>query len=823
MKTWFNKNAIHFAIIGLFIAICFVYFPAAWKGQELYQHDVLQAKASQKEIMDIKERDGDLPLWTNSMFSGMPAYQIFIELPSNIGTYIMRAFKAAFPHPIDVVILYLLGAYLLFCSMRLNPWLSALGAIAFAFSSYNFIYLEAGHSSKAYAIAFLAPILAGILMTFRGRYLVGGVIIAFAVALEIRVNHVQVPYYMFLALLVLVGFELYHAIREKTLPQFGKAIGVQFVTLVLAIAVNASLLWPTYEYSQLSIRGSANLPSQESGERQTDSGLDRQYAYQWSQGVGESLTFLIPNAYGGGSSSELDENSHIAKLLQSKGASREQAVSGAKSLPTYWGEKPFTSGPWYFGATVLFLFFLGALIVPGRFRWWLIAATVLMLLLSFGRHFPLISDLFFDYFPMYNKFRAVESTLIVVSLLVPILAVLAVHELISQKEAIPGLDKKVLYVFAGLGGVALLIALVPDLFLPLRTSGHASLVQDLAQQLGDQQFAHELVTALIEDRASLARSDAFRTFVLLALTFGLTWLFIKGKLRPLTMVILLGLLVLIDLWMVDKRYLNDERFVEPTQLARQFNVEREVDKLILLDKDPSYRVFDLTTSPFQDARTSYFHKSIGGYHAAKLMRYQELIEHQLATAINEDVLDMLNTRYLITSDKEGQQRIQRRASASGNAWFVERVTLVDDNQAEMQALNSFDPIKDAFIHRDFADLLDTGKVAPRNAADISLVSYRPDHLIYEYSTPTDALAVFSEIWYPKGWKAYVDGKEIPILRANYVLRALQLPRGNNTVELKFEPVSYHLGEKISLIASIILVLGAGFVVWRETRRRSRPD
>lgn len=823
MKTWFNNNAIHFAIIGLFIAISFIYFPAAWQGKELYQHDVLQAKAGQKEILDIQERDGDLPLWTNSMFGGMPSYQVLIDLPSNIGTYIMRSFKALFPHPIDVVFLYLLGAYMLFITMRIKPWLAALGAIAFAFSSYNFIYIEAGHASKAYAIAFLAPILAGVLLTYRGKYLLGGLIIAFSVALEVRVNHIQVPYYMFIGLLLLAGIELYHAIRHKTLSQFAKATGVQAVTLLLAIAVNASLLWPTYEYSKESIRGKNNIATS-TNSANTD-GVDREYAYQWSQGVGETITFLIPNAYGAGMIPLLDENSNVAKLLQSKGATREQAISGAQGLPTYWGEKPFTSGPWYFGAVVLFLFFLGLFVVKGRLKWWLVSATALFLLLSFGRHFPLISDLFFNYFPMYNKFRAVESTLIVVSLLVPILATLALHEILTQKEQIKNLDKKVLYTFAGLGGLSLLIALLPDLFLSFRNSDHQQMSEGLAQQLGDRQFASELMNALVKDRASIARMDALRTFAFLAIAFGLVWMFIKNKLKGLVVVVLLGLFALIDLWQVDKRFLNDDRFVDGRQLERQFNTLREVDELILMDKDPNYRVFDLTTNPFQDARTSYYHKSIGGYHAAKLMRYQELIEQQFNTAINEDVLDMLNTRYLITADAQNNQRIQRRPSAAGNAWFVEQVTIVQDHQEEMNAINSFDPLREAFIHQEFRSQLDESRLgSTRESSSIELVSYRPDHLVYEYSTPNDGVAVFSEMWYDKGWKAYIDGQELPILRANYVLRALQLPRGNHQVEFKFEPASYHTGETISLIASILLVLGAAFVVYKEVRsRKEQPS
>lgn len=818
MKAWFDRNSIHLIIIGLFIAICFIYFPSAWQGKELYQHDVLQAKAGQKEMLDIKERDGDMPLWTNSMFGGMPTYQVLADLPSNVGTYIMRGFKALFPHPIDVVVLYLLGAYLLFNVLKVRPWLAALGAIAFAFSSYNFIYLEAGHSSKAYAIAFLAPILAGILLTYRGKYLWGAVIIAFSLALEIRVNHVQVPYYMFIGLLLLAGIEFYHAIRNQTLPQFAKATGVQLVTLLLAIAVNASLLWPTYEYSQESTRGPSNLSATDA-EKDDGGGVGREYAYQWSQGVGETITFLIPNAYGGGMGPVLDENSHTVALLQKNGANREQALSAAQSLPTYWGEKPFTSGPWYFGAGVVFLFILGVILVKGRLKWWLVSATALFLLLAFGRHFPLVSDLFFDYFPMYNKFRAVESTLIIVSLLVPILAVLAVDQIIKHAAQVPNLDKKLLYTFAGVGGLSLLIALLPELFFSFKTSAHAQMVDALAQQVGERQFAADLSNALVKDRVSLARSDAFRSFVFVALTFALLWLMVKGKMKHTAGVIALGIVILVDLWTVDKRFLNEDRFVEPLQLARQFNSPREVDQLIQMDQDPNFRVLDLTTNPFQDARTSYFHKSIGGYHAAKLMRYQELIERQFSTAINEDVLDMLNTRYVIHSGSQNNVGMNRRSSAAGNAWFVERVTMVKDNEEEMNALNSFDPSKEAFIHEEFKPLLNENRLGQPVNASIELINYRPDRLVYEYSSPNDALAVFSEIWYDKGWKAFVDGKELPILRANYVLRALQLPGGNHQVEFRFEPTSYHRGELISLIASIILVLGAGFAVWRGSLTR----
>lgn len=821
MKTWFNNNATHLAIIGIFIAITFIYFPPAWQGKVLYQHDVLQAQAGQQEILDVKARDGDMPLWTNSMFSGMPSYQVLIELPNNITTYLLQGFKGIFPHPIDVVLLYLFGAYLLFSVLKIKPWLAAVGAVAFAFSSYNFIYIEAGHANKTYAIAFMAPILAGILLAFRGKYLWGAVILALAMALEIRVNHIQVTYYLFLAALILVGMEAYNAIREKRLLAFGKAIAFQAAAVMVAIAVNASLLWPTYEYSKETLRGKSNLKTENS--QRADNGVSRDYAYHWSQGVDESITFLIPNAYGGGMSTRLDAQSNVAKLVINKGVDPGQAAGFAANLPTYWGEKPGTSGPWYFGAGVMFLFVLGLIIVPGRIKWWLAGTTALVLLLSFGRHFPLVSDLFFYYFPMYNKFRAVESVLIIATLLIPVLAVLSINELIKNGPSIKKLDKKVLYVFYGVGGIALLIATLPDLFLSFKSSNHQAMTQQYGQQLQDNTFANEMMAALVKDRVALARADAFRSLLFVAATFVLVWLLIKNKLRAQAAVVLLGIVTLIDLWGVDKRYLNDDRFADKLQLARQFNPEREVDRLILMDKDPNYRVFDITTNPFADARTSYFHKSIGGYHAAKLMRYQELIERQFSGAINEDVLDMLNTRYLITADNENNQRIQRRNTAVGNAWFVEKVTVVTSNEEEMEAINAFDPSKEAFIHEEFKPLLNEGRLSRPENASIELTSYRPDHLVYEYSAPRDALAVFSEIWYDKGWKAFVDGEELPILRANYVLRALQLPGGNHQVEFKFEPKSYHLGETISLIGSIVLVLGLAAAIWFELRRKAAPN
>jgi len=814
MKHWFTRNSIHFAIIGIFIAICFIYFAPAWQGKVLFQQDVVQAKAMQREIVEFKDKDGTGPLWTNSMFGGMPSYQIWVSYPKNVATHVMGFFKTVFPNPIDTVLFYLIGAYLLFNVMRIKPWIAALGAIAFAFSSYNFIYIEAGHASKAYAIAFFAPVIAGVLLTLRGKYLWGAALTALFLALEIRVNHIQMTYYLFIAMLILVGIELYHAYKDKKLPAFGKSIASIAVASILALAVNAGLLWTTYEYSQESIRGKSNL-STETKKAETK-GVDRDYAYQWSQGVMENITFLIPNAYGGGSGPQLDESSHVAKVLIQQGVPQDQAIGFARQMPTYWGDKPFTSGPWYFGAIVIFLFVLGIFIVHNRLKWWLLSATILSLFLAFGKHLPFISDLFFNYFPLYNKFRAVESTLVIASLFIPILAVLALNEIITRYKEIPKLDKKVLYSVYIVGGISLLIALLPDLFLSFKSVDHQTMIQQLSQQIGDNAFAQSIVNALVEDRTSMARSDAFRSLIFVLIGGGVVWLWIKDKLKAKTAVIVLALAILIDMWGVNRRYLNKDNFTEEKTLTSQFP-ERDVDKFINRDQALDYRVLDLTIPTFSSASASYYHNTIGGYHAAKLMRYQELIERQFNNAINEDVLDMLNTKYVITADEQGNQRIQNRNTASGNAWIVNRVTYVDNAEDEMQAINSFNPQDVAIINTEFKTLIDSTKVGTSKNASIELINYRPDHLIYEYSAPQSVLAVFSEIYYDKGWKAFVDGEEIPYLRANYVLRAAQLPGGNHKVEFKFEPKSYYTGETISLIASLFLVLLFGFAVWKEQR------
>ncbi|TDO20132.1 hypothetical protein [Pedobacter duraquae] len=826
MNTWFTRNGLHLAIIGFFVVICFAYFSPVLQGKGPAQSDVLQAKAMQKEIMDYKAKDGKGPLWTNQMFGGMPAYQIWVQYPMNGASYVISLITTVLPDPVDVVLLYLLGAYLLFCVLKINPYLAAAGAIAFAFTSYNFIIIAAGHSNKALAIAFIAPIFASVIMTLRGKYWIGGSLTALFLALEIRANHIQMTYYLFIALLIYIGIELYHAFKEKKIAPFGKALSFLAIGTVLAVMVNAGTLWTTYEYGKESNRGKSNLTTDKTEEK---NGLSKEYAYGWSQGVGESFTFLIPNLYGGATSIDalVKPTSHVYKTLEGVvGGDPTQAIqqlAGQFGVQQYWGEKPGTSGPFYFGAIICFLFVFGLLVVRNRLKWWILGTTILFMLLSFGKNFPLVSDLFFSYFPLYNKFRAVESIVALVGLLVPILAFLAIKELqdgrYDQKEMV-----KKLAIAAGItGGFSLLVAIMPTVFFSFTNSTHPQMVQALTQALNNNVgVAQSLANALISDRVDLARADALRSFLFIAIAFALVWAYLTKKMGMQLAFILLGLAVLIDMWQVDRRYLNNSNFANKKDLANHFQ-PRDVDTFIMADKDPDFRVFDLSVSTFSDASASQFHKTVGGYHAAKLKRFQELIDAQFSKSINQDVLDMLNTKYIITQDQQtGAYKMQRNPTAAGNAWIVQSVQFAKDADEEMKAISSFDPKKEAIVDEQYKGLMDLKKVGPGGpTAMIKLDSYHPDHLEYSYSTPNDVVAVFSEIYYNKGWKMYVDNVEKPYFRADYVLRAAQLPAGNHKVDFKFEPTSYYAGEKISLAGSILLVAALGFSFWDDKKKKQK--
>ncbi|SMD05287.1 hypothetical protein [Pedobacter nyackensis] len=828
MNNWLKANGIHLAIIGFFVIICFVYFSPVLQGKAPAQDDVLQAKAMQKEIMEYKDKDGKAPLWTNQMFGGMPAYQIWAQYAYNGATYGLKLILNVFPSPVGTVLLLLSGAYFLFIVLRINPWLAAAGAIAFAFTTYNFVLIAAGHNNKVLAIGFFAPIIAGFILTLRGKYWIGGSLTALFLALLIRANHVQMAYYLFLSVLIFMGIELYQAYKTKTLPALGKAVGYLTAALVLAVMVNASVLWTTAEYAKETIRGKSNLTSAASDGGDSNAKA-KEYAYGWSQGIGESFTFLIPDLYGGATSiNELVKpESHMYKAISEvTGGDPAQTTQAIQQLAQnlnmqqYWGEKPGTSGGYYFGAIICFLFVFGLFIVRSHLKWWILATTVLFILLSFGKNFPLISDLFFDYFPLYNKFRAVESILAVVGLMVPLLAILAVKEAQDGNTDQKVLIQKLKWSAGITGGFALIVAIVPTLFFSFKTANHQEIVQALTQTLqNNTALAHKIANALIEDRIAIGRADAIRSFIFIAIGFTLIWAFLTKKMTAQVAFGLLAFAVLFDMWQVDRRYLNNSNFASKSDLASHFE-PRDVDNFIIADKDPDFRVLDLTGNTFSNASASAFHKTIGGYHAAKLKRYQELIEKQFSKSINQDALDMLNTKYIITQDQQnGSYKMQRNATAAGNAWIVPKVQFAKDADEEMTAISSFDPKQEAIVDVRYKSMIDEKRLGPGTGAIIKLESYHPDHLVYSFSAATDVIAVFSEIYYDKGWNMYVDGVEKPYFRADYVLRAAQLEAGNHKVEFKFEPVSYYMGEKISLAGSILLVAGLGFAFYSENKKK----
>lgn len=822
MNNWFKQNGIHLAIIGIFLGICFFYFTPSFNGKTLGQSDVIGAQSTQKEINDYRAK-GETILWTNQIFGGMPAYQIWAPYSASIATWVVKAGQAVFPNPVDVVLILMLGSYLLFSVLRMNPWLAAAGAIAFTFSSYNIIYLVAGHANQVYAIAYFAPILAGIILTLRGKYFTGGALTALFLAMEIKANHLQMTYYLLLALIILICIELFHAFKNKTMPAFLKSMAYLGGALVLALMVNAAVLWSTAEYAKDSYRGPSNLTR---NAKEPKNGLTKTYAYDWSQGVGECFTFLIPNAYGGGTGTEvLDKDSETAKVFIAKGQSEEQSVQYAQQISNsqgflmYWGNKPSTTGPWYFGAVVCFLFIFGLIVVKNRLKWWILGTVVLTMLLSFGRNFPYVSDLFFNYFPLYNKFRAVESILAVTSLLFPILAFLAVQEVIDAKDKAP-IFKKLKIAGYITGGLLLLLIAIPDTILDFKSADQPAALAGLTNALqGDTTFASSIANALVKDRIALERADAIRSLIFVALAFGIVLAFVKQKINLTVVSLALFVLVLIDMWQIDKRYLKDTSYQDKVEVEAVVK-PRDIDQFIQRDTDPDFRVFDASANMRFDMVNPFFHKTVGGYSAARMKRFDELIDNQFSAGVNQDVLDMLNTKYIITTDpKTGTASMHVSSTACGHAWFVKKISFAENADQEMQAISAFAPKDEAMIDKRYKGAIDTKTLGVDPNATITLTKYHPDHMEYQSSSSTSMIAVFSEIYYDKGWKMLIDGVEKPYFRADYVLRAAQLPVGNHKVEFVFHPTSYYAGEKISLAGSILLVLALGGAAYSGVKKK----
>ncbi len=798
-KQLINKILPHLIAILIFIAISFIYFSPLLEGKVIRQHDKTTFLGMSKEIVDYRKATGEEALWTNSMFGGMPAYLISVQSKSNLIKHIDNFLKT-FERPASQVFLCLLGFYFSLLIFGVNPWLSLAGAIAFTFSSYFFIIISAGHNTKVFAIAYMSPIIAGIYQAYRGKLLLGSAVASLFLALQLLSNHLQITYYTLIIVLIFGLVEFVYVVKERKWVNFLKATGILIIVAMLALASNSSKIIPTLEYGKYSIRGKSELTHNESNKT---SGLDKDYATAWSYGIDETLTLLIPNFNGGASAGPVGENSASFEFFK-KLQGEKYASQVIKQLPLYWGDQPGTSGPVYFGAIIMFFFVFGIFIVDPKIKWWLIFATVLSVMLSWGHNFPFFTNLFLDYFPGYNKFRVVAMTLVIAQFTVPLMAIIALKKVFENGEDQIKLEKAFKNSFYIVGGIALFFALLPGLFFDFAANSDQGYIA---------QGGQALVDALREDRKMLLRKDAFRSFMFILLSAIVVYAFLKNKLKKNYAFAALIVLILVDMWAIDRRYLNNDNFVTKREAKEPFKMS-QANQRILQDRDPNFRVLNLTVDPFNDASTSYFHKSIGGYHGAKMRRYQELIEHQISKN-NMDVLNMLNTKYFIVPDNNRQPVAQYNQEALGNAWFVEDYRIVPDADAEIQALSEFDPSREAVVDQRFEEFVQGKNFITDTASFIELKEYKPNHLTYFANCANEKLAVFSEIYYSKGWNVYIDGNVADHFRVNYVLRSMVVPEGNHTIEFKFEPDSYKMGNKVSLAGSIILLVFLVLVFGRE--------
>ncbi|MDR3651362.1 MAG: YfhO family protein [Paludibacter sp.] len=815
-KTVLSKFTPHIAAFILFVCISFLYFSPVIEGKQLIGHDTQSWMCMAKESSDYNATHDDVTLWTNSMFGGMPTYQISSTQPYNSLKFIDEAFRI-FPNTTYFLMLYLIGFYILLLAFRVNPWLAIVGSIAFAFASFNFIIIAAGHNSEAVTIAYMAPLIGGVFLTFRRKLFLGALSTTIFLGLAIRAGHVQILYYTLFIVLILALVEFIFSLKEKELPQYFKSTGMLLVAAALAIGINATSLLTTYDYSKATMRGDSNGLTTDT--QNSQQGLNKDYITQWSYGIDETMTLLIPDFKGGASGSTLTADSETGKKLASLGAPDVDKILKENQFPLYWGSQPFTSGPVYIGAIICFLFVLGFFLVEKRIKWWLVPMIALTLMLSWGKNFMWLTDFFINYIPLYNKFRTVSMMLVATGFGITLMAILALKEVFAEKTDKQRLIKPILISAAIVGGIALIYALIPSL------SGNFISPAD-AQFQGNNAFLKETLPL---DRADMLRSDAFRSLMFVLMSAGLILLYAKNYLKQKLVFALFGILILFDLAPIAKRYLNNNNFEQPHQ-AVSFIQPSNADKIILQDKS-HYRVLDATVDIFQNASPSYFHENIGGYHAAKLRRYQELINMQLTKEIGQlfatfgraksadqisntmdslGVLNMLNMKYLIYN-KEAAPIIN--PYANGAVWFINNIRIADDANQEMKLVGEINTKKEMVVDKSFASQLPTKLVAD-SAAHIALTSYEPNKLRYSFSSKTDQVAVFSEIYYNKGWNAYINGQLAPYVRADYLLRAMPLKAGNYEIEFRFEPKSYSIGNTIALISSILLILSIiVFIFW----------
>lgn len=815
--------------VVLFALISVAYFfPADIEGKILYRHDSSASKGLGREMAEHREQTGEVTRWMNSIFSGMPTYQTAPEYASTKGVNTaVKAYHLFLPENVWYVFVYLLGFYILLRAFDFRQHLAVLGSIIWAFSSYFLIIIAAGHIWKVMALAYLPPMIAGIVLAYRGRYLWGLIVTAVFAAFEINANHVQMTYYYLFVILFMVIAFLVEAIRQKRMAHFWKATAVCAAAAVIGICLNLSNLYHTWEYSKESMRGKSELVKKQSA-NQSANGLDRDYITQWSYGIGETWTLLVPNTKGGASVPLVENETAMKKANPEFGMIYQQ-------MGQYWGEQPMTQGPVYVGAFVLTLFVLGLFIVKGPMKWALLAATVLSILLSWGKNFMPFTDLFIDYMPMYSKFRTVASILVIAEFTIPLLAMMALKKIVEEPELLTKRIKAVYASFALTGGVAALFALFPTLFF----SDFISSQEMRALSTLPQEYIAPIVENLREMRQAVFTADCWRSAFIIIIGTLCLLLFKAKKLKAGYMVGAITLLCLVDMWQVDKRYLNNDMFVPKSEREAPIQMT-ETDRLILEDKTDmgNYRVLNLASNTFNENETSYYHNSIGGYHAAKLRRYQDMIDYyiapemqKLAPAIAEaggdmakvkgdslfPVLNMLNARYFIMPLQDGKTVPILNPYVHGPAWFIDRVTYVDNANKEIEAVGKIDLGREAVADTRFRDVLKTS-AAQDSTSSVKITKYLSDQIEYDVYSKNGGVIVFSEVYYP-GWTATVDGQPAQLGRADYLLRALNVAPGQHKVVLTFRPKSVTVTETVAYVAYAILLLAIAVVAYLGYRKK----
>lgn len=815
-----------------FIVISFIYFfPAITEDRILFQHDTVAGAGAGQEAKEYYERTGERTRWTNALFGGMPTYQMSPSYDSTEPlTFVQKVYHLFLPNNVWLTFIMMLGFYILLRAFGIPAWLAGLGGIIWGFSSYFFILIAAGHIWKFITLAYIPPTIAGIVLAYRKKYLLGGIITALFMAMQILSNHVQMTYYFLFVILFMVGAFFEDAWRKKELPQFFKATGVLIVAGLIGVSINLSNLYHTYEYSKETMRGKSELKYEGAAAKQTSSGLNRDYITQWSYGIGETFSLLVPNVKGGASV----PLSRSEKAMEKANPMYSSLYS---QLTQYFGDQPMTSGPVYVGAFVLMLFILGCFIVKGPMKWALLGATIFSILLSWGKNFMGLTDFFIDYIPMYNKFRAVSSILVIAEFTIPLLAILTLKEILTKPELLKEKLKYIYISFGLTGGLALLFAIAPRLFFPTYIPGNE--MAALQNALPADQLS-PIIANLEEMRVHLFTSDAWRSFFIVTIGTLLLLAYNAKKLKATWTVAAIALLCLGDMWSVNKRYLYDEQFIPKSEQTATFR-KTQTDELILQDPSLDYRVLNFAGNTFEENNTSYWHKSVGGYHAAKLRRYQEMIDHHIAkemqaayqevataggqmdsvNAAKFPVLNMLNTKYFIfPAGQQGQTVPIENPYTFGNAWFIDKIQYVNNANEEIDAIGQVDLQQTAIVDSKFKEALKGVNEGYKDSlSTIRLTSYEPNQLVYETSSPQDGIVVFSEIYYP-GWTATIDGKPADIARADYILRAMNVPAGKHTIEMRFDPQSLHITEGIAYGAMALLLVGVIILIWIYRKKYS---